>query len=109
MSERRIASLAQSLIQEFAHETPTDLARQLGVTRPTVYAWRRGQVPHLRHLAALARLHGCDCYDGDYETTCIEHWPAPVASFLADSRACDSCKVRKLAEFSGVVNGKRTL
>ena len=37
---------------------PTDLARLLGVTRPTIYAWRDGQPAQGANLRRLADLAG---------------------------------------------------
>lgn len=41
-----------------AGNNPTDLARLLGVSRPTIYAWRDGQPAQPLNLRKLADLAG---------------------------------------------------
>lgn len=54
------AHLTQRLVRQLIDEgnNPTDLARLLGVSRPTIYAWRDGQGAQPLNLRRLADLAG---------------------------------------------------
>jgi transposase-like protein len=54
------SKITQQLIRKLLDEgnSPTDLARLLDVTRPTIYAWRDGQPAQSANLRRLANLSG---------------------------------------------------